>query len=113
MTQIALEPVNRVRLTILMDNVTDPLVPALRDSAAQLPSQVAAEGRVPDALVGGFHLSGPMFEAIIPATVRAFDELAPSLLIPAHCTGWKAVHQLAARFPDAFVQSAVGTTIEL
>jgi 7,8-dihydropterin-6-yl-methyl-4-(beta-D-ribofuranosyl)aminobenzene 5'-phosphate synthase len=65
------------------------------------------------AIIGGFHLSGPMFEAIIPATVSAFDELAPSLLVPAHCTGWRAVHQLAARFPDAFVQSAVGTTIEL
>jgi len=34
-------------------------------------------------------------------------------LMPAHCTGWKAVHRLAARFPDAFVQSAVGTTITL
>jgi 7,8-dihydropterin-6-yl-methyl-4-(beta-D-ribofuranosyl)aminobenzene 5'-phosphate synthase len=65
------------------------------------------------AIVGGFHLSGPMFETIIGPTVRAFDELAPSLLVPAHCTGWKAVHQLAARFPGAFVQSAVGTTVEL
>jgi 7,8-dihydropterin-6-yl-methyl-4-(beta-D-ribofuranosyl)aminobenzene 5'-phosphate synthase len=65
------------------------------------------------AIIGGFHLSGPMFEGIIDPTVRAFDELAPSLLVPAHCTGWKAVHQLAARFPDAFVQSAVGTTVEL
>ena len=65
------------------------------------------------AIIGGFHLSGPMFEAIIAPTVRAFDELSPSLVVPAHCTGWKAVHQLAARFPDAFVQSAVGTTIEL
>ncbi len=64
-------------------------------------------------IVGGFHLSGPMFEPIIPPTVAAFDELAPTLLVPAHCTGWKAVHQLAARFPDAFVQSAVGTTLEL
>jgi 7,8-dihydropterin-6-yl-methyl-4-(beta-D-ribofuranosyl)aminobenzene 5'-phosphate synthase len=65
------------------------------------------------AIIGGFHLSGPMFEAIIGPTVEAFDELSPSLLVPAHCTGWKAVHQLAARFPDAFVQSAVGTTVEL
>jgi 7,8-dihydropterin-6-yl-methyl-4-(beta-D-ribofuranosyl)aminobenzene 5'-phosphate synthase len=64
-------------------------------------------------IIGGFHLSGPMFEAIIPPTVAAFDELAPALLVPAHCTGWRAVHQLAARFPDAFVQSAVGTTVEL
>jgi 7,8-dihydropterin-6-yl-methyl-4-(beta-D-ribofuranosyl)aminobenzene 5'-phosphate synthase len=65
------------------------------------------------AIIGGFHLSGPMFEPIIEPTVRAFDELSPSLLVPAHCTGWKAVHRLAARFPDAFVPSAVGTTIEL
>ena len=65
------------------------------------------------AVIGGFHLSGPMFEPIITPTVRAFDGLAPALLVPAHCTGWKAVHQLAARFPDAFVQSTVGTTVEL
>lgn len=65
------------------------------------------------AIIGGFHLSGPMYEPIIGPTVQAFDELSPSLLLPAHCTGWKAVHQLAARFPEAFVQCTVGTTIEL
>jgi 7,8-dihydropterin-6-yl-methyl-4-(beta-D-ribofuranosyl)aminobenzene 5'-phosphate synthase len=65
------------------------------------------------AIVGGFHLSGPMFEPIIEPTVQALGALEPALLVPAHCTGWKAVHRLAARFPDAFVPSAVGTTIEL
>jgi 7,8-dihydropterin-6-yl-methyl-4-(beta-D-ribofuranosyl)aminobenzene 5'-phosphate synthase len=65
------------------------------------------------AIVGGFHLSGPMFERIIDPTVEALGTLAPSLLVPAHCTGWKAVHRLAGRFPEAFVQCAVGTTIEL
>jgi 7,8-dihydropterin-6-yl-methyl-4-(beta-D-ribofuranosyl)aminobenzene 5'-phosphate synthase len=65
------------------------------------------------AIIGGFHLSGRMFEPIIEPTVKAFDELSPALLVPAHCTGWRAVHQLAARFPDAFVQGAVGTTVEL
>jgi 7,8-dihydropterin-6-yl-methyl-4-(beta-D-ribofuranosyl)aminobenzene 5'-phosphate synthase len=65
------------------------------------------------AVIGGFHFSGPMFEPIIDPTVAAFDHLEPELLMPAHCTGWKAVHRLAARFPDAFVQSAVGTTIAL
>jgi 7,8-dihydropterin-6-yl-methyl-4-(beta-D-ribofuranosyl)aminobenzene 5'-phosphate synthase len=64
-------------------------------------------------VVGGFHLSGPMFEPIIEPTVDAFSELSPALLAPAHCTGWKAVHRLAARFPDAFVMSTVGTTIEI
>ena len=65
------------------------------------------------AIIGGFHLSGPMFEPIIEPTVDALAELSPSLLIPAHCTGWRAVHRLAARFPDAFVMSTVGTTIAL
>ena len=64
-------------------------------------------------VVGGFHLSGPMFEPIIEPTVEAFAELAPALLAPAHCTGWKAVYRLAARFPDAFVMPTVGTTIEI
>lgn len=74
--------------------------------------KVTGEPRIA-AIVGGFHLSGPMFERIIDPTVEALGMLAPSLLVPAHCTGWKAVHRLAGRFPDAFVQCAVGTTIEL
>jgi 7,8-dihydropterin-6-yl-methyl-4-(beta-D-ribofuranosyl)aminobenzene 5'-phosphate synthase len=65
------------------------------------------------AIVGGFHLSGPMFEPIIGPTVDALAELSPSLLVPAHCTGWKACYQMAARFPDAFVMSTVGSTITL
>jgi 7,8-dihydropterin-6-yl-methyl-4-(beta-D-ribofuranosyl)aminobenzene 5'-phosphate synthase len=54
-----------------------------------------------------------MFEAIIGPSVEALAELEPALLVPAHCTGWKAVHRFAARFPDAFIQPAVGATIEL
>ena len=76
------------------------------------PHDLTGETRVA-AVIGGFHLSGPMFERIIDPTVAAFDDLEPELFMPAHCTGWKAVHRLASRFPDAFVQSAVGTTIAL
>ena len=61
------------------------------------------------AVIGGFHLSGPHFEPLIGPTCDAFAELAPEFLVPAHCTGWKATHALAARFPDAFLQSSVGT----
>jgi 7,8-dihydropterin-6-yl-methyl-4-(beta-D-ribofuranosyl)aminobenzene 5'-phosphate synthase len=74
--------------------------------------RVTGEERIA-AVIGGFHLSGPMFEPIIEPTVAAFDELEPGLLMPAHCTGWKAMHRLAARFQDAFVASTVGTTIVL
>jgi 7,8-dihydropterin-6-yl-methyl-4-(beta-D-ribofuranosyl)aminobenzene 5'-phosphate synthase len=65
------------------------------------------------ALLGGFHLNGPLFEPLIP---RVLDELAvlnPGVLAPAHCTGWRAQHAMSARFPDAFVPNAVGTSFHL
>ena len=65
------------------------------------------------AIVGGFHLSGPMFEPIIAPTVDALAELSPSMLVPAHCTGWKACFEMAARFPDVFVMGTVGSAITL
>jgi 7,8-dihydropterin-6-yl-methyl-4-(beta-D-ribofuranosyl)aminobenzene 5'-phosphate synthase len=65
------------------------------------------------AVIGGFHLSGQLFEPIIPATVGALRDLAPQVIVPAHCTGWKAVHALAAALPDAFIQNSVGTRFEL
>jgi 7,8-dihydropterin-6-yl-methyl-4-(beta-D-ribofuranosyl)aminobenzene 5'-phosphate synthase len=65
------------------------------------------------AVIGGFHLNGPLFEPIIEPTVDAFEQLAPDVLVPAHCTGWKATHTIARRLPDAFIQNSVGTTFEL
>jgi len=61
------------------------------------------------AVVGGFHLGGPLFEPIIPATVEALREFEPEVVAPVHCTGWRAIHALAASFPDAFVPGSVGT----
>ena len=64
------------------------------------------------AVVGGFHLGGPRFEPLIGPTCDAFDAFAPEFLVPTHCTGWKATHALAARFPGAFLQNSVGTRLE-
>jgi 7,8-dihydropterin-6-yl-methyl-4-(beta-D-ribofuranosyl)aminobenzene 5'-phosphate synthase len=61
------------------------------------------------ALLGGLHLSGPAFEPIIPATVRALTELAPDLVCAGHCTGWRAQGALAAALPDAYVPGSSGT----
>ena len=61
--------------------------------------------------VGGLHLTGGLFEPIIEPTVDAFVAAGIDRLLPAHCTGWKAVHALARALPDAFVQPAVGTTV--
>lgn len=61
------------------------------------------------AMLGGFHLGGPAFEGVIEPTVAALTELNPSVIVPAHCTGWKAQHRFAAALPDAFIPNAVGT----
>jgi len=61
--------------------------------------------------IGGLHLTGGIFEPIIAPTVDAFASAGIGCLLPAHCTGWKAVHQLARALPDAFVQPAVGTVV--
>ena len=51
--------------------------------------KLTGEDRI-HAVLGGFHLSGRMFEPIIGATCDAFAEFAPDVLVPAHCTGWTA-----------------------
>lgn len=61
------------------------------------------------AVIGGFHLSGAGFEPLIAPTVAAFQEINPSVIVPAHCTGWKATNALARELPDAFVPNSVGT----
>ncbi len=65
------------------------------------------------AVIGGFHLNGPLFEPTIGPTCDALAALRPQVLVPAHCTGWRAVHSIAARLPDAFIQNSVGTTYVL
>ncbi len=65
------------------------------------------------AVLGGFHLTGPLFEPRIDATCQALRDLAPEVLVPAHCTGRRATQALAARLPEAFIQNSVGTTFEL
>jgi 7,8-dihydropterin-6-yl-methyl-4-(beta-D-ribofuranosyl)aminobenzene 5'-phosphate synthase len=65
------------------------------------------------AIIGGFHLNGPLFEPIIDATLDGLGRLAPDVVVPAHCTGWKATHAIARRLPGAFIQNSVGTTFRL
>jgi len=60
-------------------------------------------------LIGGLHLSGTAFEPIIGRTVAELVTIAPRVIVPGHCTGWKAVHSIARAMPDAFIQTSVGT----
>jgi 7,8-dihydropterin-6-yl-methyl-4-(beta-D-ribofuranosyl)aminobenzene 5'-phosphate synthase len=74
-------------------------------------TKLTGEGGV-HAVVGGFHLSGPWFERIIAPTCDALAGFAPDFIVPTHCTGRRAIHAIAARFPDAFIQNSVGTRLE-
>jgi 7,8-dihydropterin-6-yl-methyl-4-(beta-D-ribofuranosyl)aminobenzene 5'-phosphate synthase len=65
------------------------------------------------ALFGGFHLNGPLFEPLIPRVLDDLAALHPSVLVPAHCTGWRAQHAMSARFGSAFIPNSVGTTFHL
>ena len=72
--------------------------------------RLTGESRVAG-LVGGLHLTGGLFEQRIDPTVGALRDAHVGRVLPAHCSGWKAVHAIARAMPEAFVQCAVGTTV--
>jgi 7,8-dihydropterin-6-yl-methyl-4-(beta-D-ribofuranosyl)aminobenzene 5'-phosphate synthase len=73
--------------------------------------RLTGEERV-HAFVGGMHLTGGIFERLIPRTVDELAAIAPRWLVPGHCTGWKATHEIARRLPKAYVQASVGTRLQ-
>lgn len=60
--------------------------------------------------IGGLHLTGGLFESIIPPTLEELVTLDPEVVVPGHCTGSTAAHQLASALPEAYTPSNVGTT---
>lgn len=76
----------------------------------------AARAAFPDeklfAVMGGFHLSGEN-EKIIPETVADIAGFDLPLVIPAHCTGWRAVNALERAMRERVVPAAVGKLFTL
>lgn len=62
------------------------------------------------AVIGGFHLTagGP---ELIQNTIRGLQELNIGLILAGHCTGFRALTQLLAAFPQNFMVSCVGTRV--
>jgi 7,8-dihydropterin-6-yl-methyl-4-(beta-D-ribofuranosyl)aminobenzene 5'-phosphate synthase len=60
------------------------------------------------AILGGFHLSGKEFEKRIEPTIEELKEIRPELIVPSHCTGWRAIISISQAFPNAFVCNSVG-----
>jgi 7,8-dihydropterin-6-yl-methyl-4-(beta-D-ribofuranosyl)aminobenzene 5'-phosphate synthase len=61
------------------------------------------------AFIGGMHLTGGIFETIIPATIDDVAALAPDYLVPGHCTGYRAQAGIVGRFGDRYLASSVGS----
>lgn len=60
--------------------------------------------------IGGLHLTGGLFEPIMPATLDELVTIGPDRVVPGHCTGWRATHQISSMLPSAYSASNVGTT---
>jgi 7,8-dihydropterin-6-yl-methyl-4-(beta-D-ribofuranosyl)aminobenzene 5'-phosphate synthase len=56
-------------------------------------------------------LTGGLFEQIIPRTVDALSAIGPDVVVPGHCTGWKAANLIVSRLPQTYIQSNVGTRL--
>jgi 7,8-dihydropterin-6-yl-methyl-4-(beta-D-ribofuranosyl)aminobenzene 5'-phosphate synthase len=65
------------------------------------------------AVMGGFHLSGPFFDKILDPTVEALKKIDPDVLMPMHCTGWKAIRRFQKEFPESFMLNSVGSKVML
>jgi 7,8-dihydropterin-6-yl-methyl-4-(beta-D-ribofuranosyl)aminobenzene 5'-phosphate synthase len=61
------------------------------------------------AILGGFHLV-PAEDDEIQRTIDAIVEMEPHMIVPSHCTGFRAMVEIARRMPEQFVLGAVGTT---
>ena len=61
------------------------------------------------AVIGGFHLARSSEEEI-QGTIQALKALKPEILVPSHCTGFKAICAFSEQFPELFYPGVVGAT---
>ena len=70
--------------------------------------ELSGENRI-YGVIGGMHLTGGVFEPLIPRTIDELELLKPRFIIPCHCSGLKAVTEIAKNMPNALIQNSVGT----
>jgi len=62
------------------------------------------------AVLGGFHLTGPLFAPAVNPTIKAMKQIKPDFIVPMHCTGWDATNQFFTALPQSCILNTVGTT---
>lgn len=63
------------------------------------------------AVMGGFHLTGPLFENIINRTTDELKKIDPAYIIPTHCTGRKATAHIEKEMGGRFILNMSGTKL--
>jgi hypothetical protein len=86
--RVNLSPISMLKLTLLMDNVTDRLLPNPYPFVKRAP-MIAKE-----------------------RTISELQKSDPQYLVPCHCTGWKATNRIIEIMPEKFIQASVGTSFE-
>ena len=61
------------------------------------------------AIIGGFHLPDTLDPIVIESTVNDIKNLNPDWLIPAHCTGQRAIMSLMKDHSNSMIQNSVGS----
>jgi 7,8-dihydropterin-6-yl-methyl-4-(beta-D-ribofuranosyl)aminobenzene 5'-phosphate synthase len=64
-------------------------------------------------VLGGFHLSGTLFEPLVPRICADLGRPRAECRATAHCTRWRAAHAMATRFGEALIPNSVSTRLEL
>jgi len=68
-------------------------------------------GTVPlHAIIGGYHLATSDNEQI-EYTIRDLKKLDPAVLLPGHCSGWRAKFSIEKHMPGSLVPCTVGVKI--
>jgi 7,8-dihydropterin-6-yl-methyl-4-(beta-D-ribofuranosyl)aminobenzene 5'-phosphate synthase len=62
------------------------------------------------AIIAGMHLA-VVKEEVIDKTIAALKEISPNIVIPAHCTGFKAMSKLWQAMPKNFAVNTLGAKI--
>jgi len=63
-------------------------------------------------VIGGFHL-GTVDDETREKTIAALDEMVSDLVMPCHCTSFRATKEIADRLSEKFAVNCVGTLVKI
>ncbi|WP_292389351.1 MBL fold metallo-hydrolase [Methanosarcina sp. UBA5] len=85
------------------------VIPIKSENTVEYAKKFAGTDKV-YAVLGGFHLTGRIFDPIIQPTIDEMRRIKPLIYRTMHCIGWKAINRFAEAMPEQLLLNTVGTT---